>query len=114
VVKALADSPGNLDLYVWLAWRCWTAKAPVSIPLFGPEGLISQLGISDKLRERDFRRQVGHWLNIIHQLWPDCPASLAKDGGSLLLRPIKIRPKFSTGSRDFGPDVHVTGFAENT
>jgi hypothetical protein len=41
VVKALADSPGNLDLYVWLVWRCWTAKGAVSIPLFGPDGLVS-------------------------------------------------------------------------
>lgn len=54
VVRTLADSPGNLDVYEWLVWRGWTAKAPVSIPLFGKEGLISQLGISERLRERDF------------------------------------------------------------
>ena len=40
VVRALADSPGNLDLYVWLVWRCWTAKVQVHIPLLGPEGLV--------------------------------------------------------------------------
>ncbi|MGH9395732.1 MAG: replication protein RepA [Terriglobia bacterium] len=86
VVKALADSPGNLDLYVWLAWRCWTAKGPVSIPLFGAEGLISQLGISDRLRERDFRRQIVRRLKNIHQLWPDCPATTGQTGTVLLIR----------------------------
>jgi hypothetical protein len=101
VVKVLADSPGNLDLYVWLVWRCWTAKGPVSVPLFGPEGLVSQLGISDKLRERDFRRQVTHWLEIIQQLWPDCPATLVESGTCLILKRGTLGSKFSTGRRDF-------------
>ena len=96
VVKALADSPGNLDLYIWLAWRCWTAKGVVSVPLFGTEGLVSQLGVSDKLRERDFHRQIFHWLRIIQQLWPDCQASLAESGARLLLNRVKPCPKFST------------------
>jgi len=87
VVRTLADSPGNLDLYVWLVWRCWTAKSPVSIPLFGIEGLISQLGISERLRERDFRRQIVQWLKVIHQLWPDCPATAGEAGDRLLIRP---------------------------
>lgn len=87
IVKALADSPGNLDLYVWLVWRCWTAKAPASIPLCGSEGLISQLGNSDRLRARDFRRQIVQWLKTIHQLWPNCPAFLGNTGESLLIRP---------------------------
>jgi Plasmid encoded RepA protein len=86
VVRALADSPGNLDLYIWLVWRSWTARGSASIPLFGPEGLISQLGISDRLRERDFRRQILVWLKMIHQLWPDCPAIVAEPGTSLLIR----------------------------
>jgi Plasmid encoded RepA protein len=58
VVKALADSPGNLDFYVWLVWRCWTTKGNVSVPLFGTEGLVSHLGISEHLRQRDFRWQT--------------------------------------------------------
>ncbi|MGH9400803.1 MAG: replication protein RepA [Terriglobia bacterium] len=87
VVRALADSPGNLDLYVWLVWRCWTAKTAVSIPLFGGEGLISQLGISERLRERDFRRQIVQWLKAIHQLWPHCPATTGGAGDSLVIRP---------------------------
>ena len=57
VVKALADSPGNLDFYIWLVWRCWTAKGHVCIPLFGPAGLVQQLGLSNNLRDRDFTRR---------------------------------------------------------
>lgn len=113
-VKALADSPGNLDLYVWLVWRCWTAKAPATVPLFGPEGLIAQLGNSAKLRERDFRRQIVQWLKVIRQLWPECPASLTESGAYLLVRPMKCAPKFSTEIREFRSGDHVTEFAENT
>ncbi|MGH9405463.1 MAG: replication protein RepA [Terriglobia bacterium] len=87
VVRALADSPGNLDFYIWLVWRCWTAKYPIRIPLFGPEGLVSQIGISDRLRARDFRRQIVQWLKTICQLWPECQAVTAGDGTSLLIRP---------------------------
>lgn len=87
VVRTLADSPGNLDLYIWLVWRCWTAKAPAVIPLFGSEGLVRQLGISDRLRERDFNRQVKQWLKMIRQLWPACPASAGESGAALVIRP---------------------------
>lgn len=114
VVKALADSPGNLDLYVWLVWRCWTARGPVTVPLFGPEGLISQLGNSAKLRKRDFRRQIVQWLKVIRQLWPECPANVAESGALLLVRPIKSVPRFSTASREFRSGDHVTEFAQNT
>jgi hypothetical protein len=89
VVRALADSPGNLDLYIWLVWRSWTAKALVNIPLFGSEGLASQLGNSESLRERDFRRQVARWLRVTRQLWPECAATLAAGGECLVLQPAK-------------------------
>ena len=90
VVRALADSPGNLDLYIWLVWRSWTAKAHVSIPLFGAEGLVSQLGNSEKLRERDFRRQIAKWLQITRQLWPECNATISESGENLVLNPVKV------------------------
>ncbi|HTV54810.1 MAG TPA: replication protein RepA [Terriglobia bacterium] len=112
VVKALADSPGNLDLYVWLVWRCWTAKGPVTVPLFGHEGLISQLGNSANLRERDFRRQIVQWLKVIRQLWPECPANVIESGASLRVRPSKSIPRFSTASCEFRSGDHVTEFAQ--
>jgi len=85
VVRALADSPGNLDLYVWLVWRCWTAKGHARVPLFGAEGLVQQLGVSDNLRSRDFRRQIKAWLTIICRLWPECPAKLSGTGEALII-----------------------------
>ncbi|MGH9406891.1 MAG: replication protein RepA [Terriglobia bacterium] len=94
VVKALADSPGNLDLYVWLVWRCWNAKGPVSVRLFGTDGLVSQLGNSEKLRERDFRRQITQWLKVIQQLWPECRARLGESGSCLLIRAAKTAKRF--------------------
>lgn len=114
VVKALADSPGNLDLYVWLVWRCWTAKGPATVPLFGHEGLVAQLGNSASLRERDFRRQIVRWLKVIRQLWPECPANVVESGALLLVRPVKSVPRFSTPSREFTSGDHVTEFAQNT
>lgn len=89
VVRALADSPGNLDLYVWLVWRCWTAKREVRIPLFGPEGLIHQLGVSERTANREFRRRLKDWLRITRALWPECPAALADDANALIVRPGK-------------------------
>jgi hypothetical protein len=38
IVRALADSPGNLDLYVWLVWRCWTAKGTGHRPALWARG----------------------------------------------------------------------------
>jgi hypothetical protein len=34
-VKVLAAAPGVLDLFMWLSYRCFTAKGTESIPLFG-------------------------------------------------------------------------------
>ena len=97
VVRALADSSGNLDLYVWLVWRCWTARSRADIPLFGPDGLISQLGISAGLWERDFRRQMIQWLRVIRQLWPECPAAIGASGTSVILHAWR-RPQNSTAA----------------
>jgi hypothetical protein len=108
VVRALADSPGNLDLYVWLVWRCWRARSPTAIPFFGSTGLICQLGVSGHLRDRDFRRQIAHWLKTLKQLWPECPVSLEETGTYLLIRPTKTTAKLSTVAREFESGVHVT------
>ena len=41
-VKVLVASPGALDLFSWLPYRCFTAKGRGLIPLFGPMGLAHQ------------------------------------------------------------------------
>src|SRR3954469_25621328 len=38
-VKVLAAAPAVLDLFMWLTYRCFVAKGPETIPIFGPYGL---------------------------------------------------------------------------
>jgi Plasmid encoded RepA protein len=85
VVKALSHAPGALDFYMWLTWRCWTAKGQARIPLFGKEGLGNQLGVQEYTSERAFRSVLKRWLNIVHQFWPECPAEISEDGSCLVL-----------------------------
>ena len=48
--KALSSSPAALDLFMWLSYRCFTARGKERVPLFGDFGLVSQLGSSDYAR----------------------------------------------------------------
>jgi hypothetical protein len=94
VVRALANNPGCLDLYTWLSWRCFQAKGPERVPLFGPLGLTGQLGVQEYARERKFRERMKSWLDLVRLYWPECPASLAKNGAFLELnRGIAVTPR---------------------
>ena len=84
-VKLLVSSPAVLDLFVWLSYRSFTAKGEERIPLFGSEGLAGQLGSVEYARPRRFRENLDHWLNSIHQLWPECQARIASDGTALII-----------------------------
>jgi hypothetical protein len=86
VVKGLADSSGALDFYLWVCWRCWTAKGTESIPLFGSGGLVNQLGVRGYAERWKFRQTLRRWLALTLELWPDCPAFLSKDGSQLTIR----------------------------
>jgi hypothetical protein len=79
-VKILAPSPAALDLYVWLSYRCFTAKGPESIPIFGPFGLIQQIGSVEYSCARRFKAKLRQWLRTIRLLWPECPARISADG----------------------------------
>jgi hypothetical protein len=82
-VKLLAASPAVLDLYMWLSYRCFKAKGPEAIPIFGPYGLASQLGSVEYSRPRRFRAMLEQWLRSIRAMWPGCPARISADGRSL-------------------------------
>jgi hypothetical protein len=82
-VKVLAAAPALLDLYMWLGYRCFCARGPESIPLFGPFGLTTQLGCVEYSRPSRFRAMLEQWLRTIRVLWPECPAAISKDGKSL-------------------------------
>jgi hypothetical protein len=85
VVRVLANNPGCLDLYTWLTWRCYQAKASERIPLFGPFGLAAQLGVQEYARDRKFRERIRNWLKLVRLYWPDCPAVVSDDGRFLEL-----------------------------
>ena len=84
-VKVLASAPAVLDLYMWLSYRCFKAKGPESIPIFGQFGLVAQLGSVEYSRPRRFRGMLQQWLSVIRAMWPTCPAKLSRDGHRLLI-----------------------------
>jgi len=93
VVKILASAPAALDLYVWLSYRCFTAKSEESVPIFGSFGLIRQIGSVEYSCARRFRAKLEQWLQTIRLIWPQCPARIASDGRHLLVgRAISVLP----------------------
>jgi hypothetical protein len=83
-VKVLAGAPAVLDLFMWLTYRCFVAKGTEAIPIFGPYGLVTQIGSVEYSRERRFVAKLEQWLKTIRVMWPACPARIA-DGGWLIL-----------------------------
>jgi hypothetical protein len=74
--KVLSSSPAALDLFMWLSYRCFTARGRERVPLFGGFGLVSQLGSADYARPRKFREKLDGWLGLVRAMWPACPASI--------------------------------------
>ena len=85
VIRMVANNPGCLDLYTWLTWRCYQAYGGGRIPLFGPLGLMNQLGVQDYVRDRKFRERINSWLKLIRLYWPECPANLEKRDSFLVI-----------------------------
>jgi hypothetical protein len=92
-VRVLTSAPAVLDLFLWLTYRCFTAKGEESIPLFGAFGLTQQLGSVEYSRPRRFRAMLEQWLTTIRALWPECPARITPNGKSLsITRALAVRP----------------------
>ena len=87
--KAFGSAPAVLDLFMWLTYRCFTAKSEERIPLFGDFGLTAQLGSVEYSRPRRFRAMLEQWLGQVRAVWPECPAHICSDGQYLRLRPAK-------------------------
>lgn len=86
-VRALTASPGLLDLFMWLSYRCFVSKGEERIPIFGPFGLVAQLGTGDYSRPRRLRQRLEQWLDTIRVMWPGCPARIHSDGDYLIIAP---------------------------
>ena len=84
--KALSSAPAALDLFMWLSYRCFTAKRQERIPILGDFGLAGQLGSADYARPRKFRERLERWLDLVHALWPSCPAGMSSDGEYVLIQ----------------------------
>jgi hypothetical protein len=84
VVRQLLPFPGNLDLYIWITYRSHRVRPGrfAKVPLFGSDGLIGCLGVSNCSR-RDFRRSIREWLARIMELIPAFPALLSPDRNHL-------------------------------
>jgi len=85
--KALSSSPAALDLFMWLSYRCFTAKGQERIPVLGDFGLAGQLGSTDYARPRKFRERLERWLDLVRVLWPSCPAKITANGDYILIQP---------------------------
>jgi len=111
VLAVLANAPGVLDFYVWLAWKSFTLLGQTArIPLLGPCGLAAQLGNAPYAVERTFRLTVHRWLRTVRALWPECPANLASDGDCLTVQPsyqtCAVRPTQLRGVPREGAGLH--------
>jgi hypothetical protein len=85
-VKVLAAAPAVLDLFMWLSYRCFKARGPESIPIFGESGLVHQIGTAEYSRPRRFRAMLDQWLKTVRVIWPECPARLSADGRFLTIK----------------------------
>jgi hypothetical protein len=99
--KALSSSPAALDLFMWLSYRCFTARGKERVPLFGDFGLVSQLGSTDYARPRKFREKLEGWLDLVRTMWPECPASIDRDGTGLFIdRALAVLPLEVSNARN--------------
>ena len=53
---------------MWLLYRCFTAKGPERVPIFGDFGVAAQLGSVDYARPRKFRERLESWLRLVRAL----------------------------------------------
>lgn len=92
--RVFSSSPAALDLFMWLSYRCFTAKGRERVPLFGEFGLVSQLGSAEYARPRKFREKLEGWLDLVRTMWPECPATVDASGTGLYVdKAIAILPR---------------------
>jgi Plasmid encoded RepA protein len=84
-VRVLSSAPAILDLFMCLSYRCFSAKREEGVPIFGPRGLLAQLGNVEYSRPRRFRQKLEESLDSIRAMWPECPARISDDGLRLII-----------------------------
>jgi len=84
-VRVLSSAPATLNLFMWLSYRCFSAKGEECVPIFGPRGLAAQLGNAEYARPRRFREKLEEWLGVIRGMWPGYPARISAVGSGLIV-----------------------------
>lgn len=119
LVRALRDNPGACSLALWSGYRANAVKrAELRVPLFGPEGLTTQLGYSavvdDEGKPRkdpdlyEAGRQIARHLAHVKAEWPQCPHEI--QGDEFVVRhyktpPMELPDDFVAGLRRATPDT---------
>jgi hypothetical protein len=85
VVKVLTASPGLLDLFMWLSYRCFMAEGEESIPIFGRVGLVAQIDSAEYARPRRMREKLNEWLEIIRLMCRSVQRASVADGEKLIV-----------------------------
>jgi hypothetical protein len=83
--RVLSYSPAALDLFMWLSYRCFTAKGRERVPLFGDFGLVSQL---EARSMRGLGSSATNWRagwDLVRTMWPQCPAMIDANGTGLFV-----------------------------
>jgi hypothetical protein len=81
-IAAWSDKPTVAYFYMWLGWRCYTARGKVEIPLMGPGGVKEQCGFDGyegPRGARRFRQKIVEILSEIKLAWPTSPVQLVTD-----------------------------------
>jgi replication initiator protein len=89
-IRSLKESPAALDLYIWQAWRSYrlavARQREVWIPVFGPNGLLRQLG-TVTLAKRKMKQLLRGWQDEVKRAWLECPNRLSSEGDFFIVRP---------------------------
>ena len=67
-VRVLSASPAVLDLFMWISYRCFSARGEETIPLHGGLGFAAQLGNVEYARPRKFKEKLQEWLQIVRSM----------------------------------------------
>jgi hypothetical protein len=81
-IATWSDKPTTAYTYMWLGWRCYTARGRTEIPLMGPTGVKQQCGFEGyegPRGPRRFRQKMQEILAEIKIAWPTCPVQLVID-----------------------------------
>lgn len=98
MVRELRTKTAALDLALWQAWRSYGCRKETRINVFGPSGLLEQLGSKPKQANFKMRQQLKEWQREVKKAWPECPNELVA-GDEFVLRPASKKVPMAVDER---------------